>query len=601
MMTPLSSAPSVTRIPAIWRVLTLGLWLGGCAATTATDGTALYSYATDDATQADTAVNKYTGSDASAGTDDSSGGWNTGTASGTDTWSWGGADSTASDASADVSGSPSNGQGGGSGDQGIGLKPGGAQDIGYFRLLLQNGQMPKPGDMTMEGWLNEHDTVLPAALKDRLVTLHALAGVVQPAGQPAEGILQLGLNSGQSLEDVQTSLSLTLVIDNSGSMAGAKMDYVRAGLNVLADKLPKGTRLAIYTFSDNPELVFAGKIVQPEDLPALHAAINALAATNGTNLYEGLKAGIADCQSASSDFVQKRVMLLSDGEPTVGDTAISDIIALAGPSAASGCSISTVGVGLDFSPQLMTGVAQQGNGTAWFLQDVDAAKNVFVQDLETMLVAVAQKLWLQFKPADGWKVLEIYGFEWVEKDGVVQITGTKKPDPQPGDPVDPTPTTDPNQPVVAMPTLYASARNGLVLARLTGPASTDPLQVANLTLASMAYGYTSSKDQTAASFTVPVIVPGLVQVPDGGLAYFTDPGVRRAWLLMQDGLSMIAAVQLTATGTPKDAQTLLAGALKRHDDQVAAMLADLPVYDASAPDLADAKALMLALTAQIAK
>ncbi len=582
MLTPPFRPASVTRIHALWRVLALGFWLSGCAATAGSDGTALFAPSTDD-TQSGTAKNGYTtaSADATAGDVNGGGGGSYGQ-SGTD-------------ASAGVATNPV----ATTGDQGIGLKPGGAQDIGYFRLLLQNGQLPKPGDMTMEGWLNEHDTVLPAADKDRLVTLHALAGVVQPAGQAAQAILQLGLNSAQSLENVQTSLSLTLVIDNSGSMAGAKMDYVRAGLSVLADKLPKGTRLAIYTFSDNPELVFPGKVIQPEDLPALHAAIDALQATNSTNFFDGLSAGIADCESASSDFVQKRVMLLSDGEPTVGDTSTDDIIALAGPSAQKGCSISTVGVGLDFSPQLMTGIAQKGNGTAWFLQDLDAAKNVFVQDLETMLVAVAQNLWLQFKPADGWKVTEIYGFEWVEKDGVVSITGPEKPAAQPGDP---TPTaTDPNAPVVAMPTLYASSRNGLVLARLQGPASTDPLQVDNLTLASMAYGYASSKDQSTAQYTVPVLVPGLAQIPDGGLAYFTDPGVRRAWLLMQDGLSMIAAVQLTASGTPKDAQTLLAAAVTRHDQQVAAMQADLAVYDASAPDLADARALLLSLSAVIGK
>ncbi len=582
MLTPPFRPASVTRIHALWRVLALGFWLSGCAATAGSDGTALFAPSTDD-TQSGTAKNGYAtaSADATAGDVNGGGGGSYGQ-SGTD-------------ASAGVATNPV----ATTGDQGIGLKPGGAQDIGYFRLLLQNGQLPKPGDMTMEGWLNEHDTVLPAADKDRLVTLHALAGVVQPAGQAAQAILQLGLNSAQSLENVQTSLSLTLVIDNSGSMAGAKMDYVRAGLSVLADKLPKGTRLAIYTFSDNPELVFPGKVIQPEDLPALHAAIDALQATNSTNFFDGLSAGIADCESASSDFVQKRVMLLSDGEPTVGDTSTDDIIALAGPSAQKGCSISTVGVGLDFSPQLMTGIAQKGNGTAWFLQDLDAAKNVFVQDLETMLVAVAQNLWLQFKPADGWKVTEIYGFEWVEKDGVVSITGPEKPAAQPGDP---TPTaTDPNAPVVAMPTLYASSRNGLVLARLQGPASTDPLQVDNLTLASMAYGYASSKDQSTAQYTVPVLVPGLAQIPDGGLAYFTDPGVRRAWLLMQDGLSMIAAVQLTASGTPKDAQTLLAAAVTRHDQQVAAMQADLAVYDASAPDLADARALLLSLSAVIGK
>jgi uncharacterized protein YegL len=566
---------SVIRIGQFLPALACAIWLGGCGATTASDGTAMAEWSDDDA-QIGASKNSNGGTDA--------GSTYTGPVASSDATS-GGAMTRST-------------------DQGIGLKPGGAQDIGFFRLLLQNGKLPKPGDMTLEGWLNEHDTVLPPAEKDRLVSLHAMAAVVQPAGQPAQGILQLGLNSASSLADVQTSLSLTLVIDNSGSMAGAKIDYVRAGLHVLADKLPKGTRLAVFTFSEDAKLVFAGKVVQPEDLPTLHAAIDAIQATNGTNFHDGLLAGIQDCEGASSDFVQKRVMMLSDGAPTVGDTSVANIVALAGPSAKAGCSISTVGVGLDFSPALMTAVAQQGDGTAWFLQDLAAAKNVFVQDLETMLVAVAQKLWLQFTPAAGWKVQEIYGFEWVEKNGVVQITGPKKAASQPSVPGDPNTQpdpTDPNAPPIAMPTLFASSRNGLVLARLSGPASTDPLQVMNLEFASMAYGYTSSKDQAAAQFTAPVMVPGLVQIPDGGLAYFANAGVRRAWLLLMDGLTLQAAVQMASDAKPTDAQVLLAAALKRHDEQVVIMQADLPVYDASAPDLADAKALLLALSVVIGK
>ena len=580
---------SLNPVHVFWRVLLVGAALSGCGVSTGVGGTSTANTAYDNMTADDASSNTYA-KDAKGGS--------TGTSTpSADAYGWSsGTDADASSADAAM------GPGAGGGDQGIGLKPGGAQDIGYFRLLLQSGKLPKPGDMTMEGWLNEHDTILPAADKDRLVSLHAMAAVVQQPGKSAEGILQLGLNSAQSLKDVQTSLSLTLVIDNSGSMAGNKLAYVKAGLHVLADKLPKGTRLTIFTFSEVPKLIFPGKVVEAADLETLHAAIDAVQATNGTNLYDGLAAGIDDCQSASADFVQKRVMLLSDGEPTVGNTSIADITALAAPAAKNGCSISTVGVGFDFSPTLMTGIAQDGNGTAWFLQDVEAAKNVFVQDLETMLVSVAEKLWLQFKPAAGWKVLEIYGFEWVEQDGLVQITGPKKAPPQPGEPVDPKPTTtDPNSPPVAMPTLFASSRNGLVLARLQGPASTDPLQVANLTLASMAYGYTSSKDQKAEQFTVPVEVPGLVQVPDGGLMYFANAGVRRAWLLMLDGLSLQAAVQLVADGNATGAQAVLTAAVTRHDEQVAVMQADLPVYDASTPDLADAKSLLVALAALVGK
>ncbi len=488
-------------------------------------------------------------------------------------------------------------------DTGIGLKPGGAQDIAFFRQKLAAALLPKPGDMTIEGWLNEHDTVLPAAQKDRVVTLHALAGVMaEPGGQP-EAVLQIGLNSGKSLADVQTTLSLTVVIDRSGSMAGDKLAFVKAGLHALAEQLPKGTRLGLISFSSDVQVSFAPQVIDASNIQDLHAAIDTLVADGGTNIFQALDQAKSACQATPTGFEQKRILFLSDGLPTVGTTGPASIWGQVTDAVALGCSISSVGVGLDFSPSLMNGIAQKGNGTAWFLPDATAAKEVFIQDLETMLMPVAEKLTLQFKLASGWKVAEIYGFDWVEKDGVVSITGPKAVEGQttdPGEigvPPDPTAVTEP----VAMPTLFASKRNGLVMARLTAPANAQPSDLVQLTLATVTYGYTLSKGGAAESYDVPVKVPGLLQIPDAGMAYFTDPAVHRAWLLLGDGLSLMQAVALADGGKKSEAVAVLAVQKQLHDKHMQLMAGDLLVYDASVPNLDDAADLLDSLSKLISK
>ncbi len=486
----------------------------------------------------------------------------------------------------------------GNADQGIGLKPGGAQDIGFFRSKLKSGLLPKPGDMTIEGWLNEHDTWLPKAAKDRLVSLHAMAGVLSlpqtGTSTQNEAVLQLGLNSGQTLQDVSTPVALTVVIDRSGSMSGDKMAHTLAGLHVLADQLPSGARIGVLSFSDSVASVYAAQDTAAK-APALHQAIDTIKPGGGTNFYAGLEAGLAECKKAPESFKFKRILMLSDGVPTVGNTNSAAISSLAKAAAAAGCSVSSIGVGLDFSPALMNSVAQQGGGTAWFLQNAEHAKQVFVQDLQTMLLPVAEKLWIQFKPAAGWKVKEIYGFNWVDQGGIVKITGPKT-DAVVGPIEEPPPAPDPNTQPVAMPTLFASQRNGLVMARLSAPADFDPDQLQNLMLASVDYGYQLSKQGGEEKFTVPVQVPGLTAVPDGGFAYFASPAVRRSWILLRDGLDLIAACALAEKAQPSDAAALLQVAIARHDGQVQAMLVDLPVYDATAPDLADARQLLVDLS-----
>lgn len=480
-------------------------------------------------------------------------------------------------------------------DEGIGLKPGGAQDIAFFRMKLQQKLLPKSADLTLEGFLNEHDTQLPPAQKDRAITLHALAGVFQPPQGKPQAVIQLGLNSSKKLSEVKTSLALTVVIDRSGSMSGAKMANVKAGLHVMADSLPAGTRLAIVSFSSAVTTNYPAQVVAADAVSAVHAAIDGIAADGGTNLFDGLATGLAVCKQAEATFKLKRILFLSDGVATVGNTDKVAISGLAKQAALAGCSVSTVGVGSDFDLPLMTEMAQVGQGTAWFVQSAEHAKAVFVQDLETMLIAVAEKLWMQFSLAPGWQVLDIAGFDWVTANGIVSITGPKKPAGQPTDP--PPPQVDPNTGKVAMPTLFASKKNGIVMVRLQPPADVDVSKLSSFLMSTVEYGYTIAQTGAKESFQVPVQVPGLSAVPDGGLFYFASPIVQRAWLLLHVGVDLIDACKLAEAGQSESAKAVLS--------QGAALLAaeiklggqPLAAVDTTSPNLNDADQLLADLKA----
>ncbi len=527
-------------------------------------------------------------------------------------WQGGGQDaSVAADGSGQggQAGPGNTGNTGGAGDNdgmGIGLKPGGAQDIGFFRSLVAAGKLPKSTDMTIEGWLNEHDTKLPAADPKRTIDMHALAAVLQPQGAAdAEVVIQLGLNSAQSLESVEAKVSLTLVIDRSGSMSGDKLVFVKQGLEALLDKLPAGTELSIVSFSSEVTVDWPAKVYDAADKDALVKTIGQIAANGGTNLYGGLEKGLETCFNAASEFQFKRVLLLSDGQPTKGNTSSTAIIELAAGAVDDGCSVSTVGVGLGFNPQLMNAIAQKGNGTAWFLQNAAHAKEVFLNDLETMLLPVAEKLWISFALEEGWQVDKIYGFEWVEEDGVVTVLGPSSPDdvgPQPEPSVDGGSTGSDDDAGakdehIALPTLFASKKNGFIMVRLLPPPGADATLFVDLLLADLEYGYTLSKTGEKQSFQVPVEVPGLKFVADGGLAYFASPIVRRAFVLLHVGRAMQKACELAETGDDDDATAALDAALALVASQKAEMSADeLAIFD-MAPGLDDAADLLEALGA----
>ncbi len=494
-------------------------------------------------------------------------------------------------------------------DQSLGFKPGGAQDIGFFRALIANGQIPKPGDMKIEGWINEHDTKLPKADPKRTVHLHAMAGILEAPDRDPEVVLQLGLNSGKSLDEVDAKVALCVVIDRSGSMKGSKIQHVKDGLLALLDKLPKNTELSIVSFSSGVTTDWKPKVYDPKaDKDALKLVINKIVASGGTNMYDGLKVGIAHAKAASKGYDFRRVIILGDGQPSSGNKSHSAIIGLAEDATKDDVSVSSVGVGLNFNPKLMTAIAEQGDGTAWFLQNSAHAKYVFINDLQTMLLPVAEKLWLNFKLAKGWLVDEIYGFDWLQKEDKVTILGPSKPSsaqPQPGADAGSTDGgadagadagADKEKPS-ALPTLFASNKNGMIMVRLFAPPKAELSKVKDLLLSKVEYGYTLSKTGAKEQFTSNVVVPGLVPIPDGGVAYFTGPIVRRSFVLLQVGLALEGAVKLHADGKTPEALIKLAAAKALAAQQVK----DVPASYDMAPGIADAISLCDALSVLLEK
>ena len=578
--TPIPSRPFPLRRLGWSLLIALAFGASACAAGTSTSAGALGT-AADDASG--TPNGAYAAKDVSASPSQTG---------------FAGADASASadTSSADASGKSGGGVMGpasGASDTGIGLKPGGPQDIAYFRMKVGAKQLPKPGDMTLEGWLNEHDTVLPKPDPARSVDLHAMAALLQPAGAAKpEVALQIGLNSGKSLADVSAKVALTLVIDRSGSMQGDKIAYVHAGIQALLAQLPVGTRLSVVSFSSDVRTDWPAKDWDLKDLPAITAKVDAITADGGTDFFGGLQEGLAQCKTAGADYAFHRVIILSDGQPTEGNTSSAAIIQLAAQAAKTGCSTSTVGVGFDFDPNLMNQVAQQGDGTAWFAQDAAHAKEVFLNDLETMLLPVASNLWIKFKLASGWKVDQIYGFDWVEKDGEITVTGPKKDAPAIPDPGTTTPPA-------ALPTLFASKKNGLVMVRLLAPEGTQVEQLQGLLLAEISYGYALAKEKTQEQFTVPVSVPGVVAVPDGGWMYFASPIVRRAFTLLQVGRALDKATTLAVTDVAAAQAELDAATALVAEEKAAFSAEELATYDL-APGFDDAAQLVAALKAAIA-
>ncbi|HUS32819.1 MAG TPA: VWA domain-containing protein [Kofleriaceae bacterium] len=286
---------------------------------------------------------------------------------------------------------------------------GGQQDIGEFRGILEAGQIPGPQTLDANGFFNEHYVAPPT---DCTTTLCITPGV--SVGRDwltgaHQATLQIAVNTNVDPTTItRKPLNLVVVVDHSGSMwDDQRLEKVKSGLHTLVQNLGEGDRLALVQFDDRVDVLvpFAETVNKTQ----LDQVINNLTPRGSTNLYDGLEQGFKLAATAFSSDRQNRVVFLSDGMATAGNTSQTDIIAMADRYVTDGIGLTTIGVGLSFDVSLMRGLAEHGAGNFYFLEDAAAASEVFNQELDYFVTPLALDVHVNATSGSGWQFGEVIG------------------------------------------------------------------------------------------------------------------------------------------------------------------------------------------------
>lgn len=294
----------------------------------------------------------------------------------------------------------------------------GAQDIGQFRSILDQGGIPAANTLDANGFFSEHHTQLPPPECGNDICLHGMLAVhndwVYGSYQAA---LQVAMNStieATSLE--RKPMDLVVVVDTSGSMvAGNALNYVKQGLHILIDELEGDDRMALVRYDGFVEVL--ATFSEPSDATALHGLVDDLYADGSTNFHDGLEAGLQMAANASNPERQSRVIMLSDGEPTTGITDNASIITMAEGYIADGVGLTTIGVGTNFNVELMRGLAERGSGNFYFLESAEAIHEVFTEELNYFVTPVAFDLQIEVVNGAGYTLGSVVGTHLWETDG----------------------------------------------------------------------------------------------------------------------------------------------------------------------------------------
>jgi Ca-activated chloride channel family protein len=293
---------------------------------------------------------------------------------------------------------------------GGGVSFGGQQDIGEFRGILESGGVPGKDTLDANGFFNEHYNEPPQTdcTSPLCLTPGVSVGRDWLTGQH-QATLQIAVNTNVDPTTlVRKPLSLVVVVDHSGSMwDDQRMEKVKVGLHTLVDNLAEGDRVALVQFDDRVDVLVP--FAETPNKVQLHSVITNLTPRGSTNIYDGLATGFELASEAFSSDRQNRVILLSDGVATAGNTSTPAIISMADGYVEQGIGLTTIGVGLSFDVALMRGLAEHGAGNFYFLEDAAAATEVFTQELDYFVTPLALDVKITAAAGGGWRFGEVIG------------------------------------------------------------------------------------------------------------------------------------------------------------------------------------------------
>jgi Ca-activated chloride channel family protein len=169
---------------------------------------------------------------------------------------------------------------------------------------------------------------------------------------------------------------------------------VKRSLRLLVEQLREADKVGIVVYGTT-----AREVLQPtsaHDKQRILSLIDGLTTEGSTNAEAGLRLGY---QMATRQFREgsiNRVVLCSDGVANVGMTGPEGMLDMIGRESNRGITISTIGFGMgNYNDVLMEKLADKGNGNYYYVDKLDEARRVFVEQMSGTLEVIAKDVKIQ--------------------------------------------------------------------------------------------------------------------------------------------------------------------------------------------------------------
>ena len=194
-----------------------------------------------------------------------------------------------------------------------------------------------------------------------------------------------------------------LVLDRSGSMDGEKMENLKEAAGYVVDHLNENDLVSVTVFDDQVETIIPNQPLK--DREEVKSRLGSVIPRGGTQISDGLKAGLAEAWKGFSKDRVNRILLLTDGQTWDDEAAC---LALADEAGSKGIAVTSIGIGEEWNEKLLLQLAERSHGNSHWIQNPIAILDAFRQEVEGAQSVAATNLSMTARMSPGVKPVKAY-------------------------------------------------------------------------------------------------------------------------------------------------------------------------------------------------
>ena len=270
----------------------------------------------------------------------------------------------------------------------------------FMRRALNAGHLPPKESVRVEELINYFPYAYPAP-ETADTPFKPTVTVMPSPWKPTNKLVHIAIKGYDLKRTEQPRANLVFLLDISGSMEPEdRLPLVKNALRLLVDQLHPDDTVGIVTYASG-----SGIALEPTkiaDKQKILAAIDKLEAGGSTDGAGGIEDAYRLAEASFDKKAVNRIVLATDGDFNVGITDRDQLKSYIERKRKSGVFLSILGVGQgNHNDALMQALAQNGNGTAAYVDTLNEARKVLVDEASSSLFTIAKdvKVQIEWNPA----------------------------------------------------------------------------------------------------------------------------------------------------------------------------------------------------------